>query len=131
MAIRVGINGFGRIGRNVLRAALDHPDLEIVAVNDITDAATLAHLLKFDSIHGRLDGVTHTANEIQVGSKKIRVVAERCDALAAGQPHVGQGHVVVARPVEDRRDHAEAAGIDLGHAGLACRVLLQVDAEHS
>ena len=77
MAIRVGINGFGRIGRNVLRAALDHPDLEIVAVNDITDAATLAHLLKFDSVHGRLEGVTHGGNEIQVGSKKIRVVAER------------------------------------------------------
>src|SRR5262245_5579309 len=77
MAIRVGINGFGRIGRNVLRAALDHPDLEIVAVNDITDAATLAHLLKFDSVHGRLEGVRHTASEIQVGGKKIRVVAER------------------------------------------------------
>jgi glyceraldehyde 3-phosphate dehydrogenase len=77
MAIRVGINGFGRIGRNVLRAALDRPELEIVAVNDITDAATLAHLLKFDSVHGRLEGVSHSEKEIQVGGRKIRVVAER------------------------------------------------------
>src|SRR5262249_6138570 len=50
--IRIGINGFGRIGRNVLRACLDEPALEFVAVNDITDAKTLAHLLKYDSVHG-------------------------------------------------------------------------------
>ena len=55
MAIRVGINGFGRIGRNILRAALHDKDLEFVAVNDITDAPTLAHLLKYDSILGNLD----------------------------------------------------------------------------
>jgi glyceraldehyde 3-phosphate dehydrogenase len=54
MAIRVGINGFGRIGRNVFRAAMGEPGLEFVAVNDITDAKTLAHLLKHDSIHGPL-----------------------------------------------------------------------------
>jgi glyceraldehyde 3-phosphate dehydrogenase len=77
MAIRVGINGFGRIGRNVYRAALDHPELEIVAVNDVTDAATLAHLLKFDSVHGRLEGVSHSDKEIRVGDRKVRVVAER------------------------------------------------------
>src|SRR5437016_12165437 len=52
--IRIGINGFGRIGRNVLRACLDEAALEFVAVNDITDAKTLAHLLKFDSVHGVL-----------------------------------------------------------------------------
>jgi len=55
MAIRVGINGFGRIGRNILRAALAHHDVDIVAVNDITDTATLAHLLKYDSVLGNLD----------------------------------------------------------------------------
>ena len=77
MAIRVGINGFGRIGRNVYRAALEHPEIEIVAVNDITDAATLAHLLKYDSVHGRLDGVSHGDKEIRVGDRKVRVVAER------------------------------------------------------
>ena len=54
MAIRVGINGFGRIGRNIMRAALGHDDIDFVAVNDITDAATLAHLLKYDSVHGKL-----------------------------------------------------------------------------
>ena len=52
MTIKVGINGFGRIGRNVFRAAFNDPDIEIVAVNDITDAATLAHLLKYDSVLG-------------------------------------------------------------------------------
>ena len=55
MAIRVGINGFGRIGRNILRAALHDKDLDFVAVNDITDAKTLAHLLKYDSILGNLE----------------------------------------------------------------------------
>ncbi len=56
MSIRVGINGFGRIGRNILRTALHDKDLEFVAVNDITDATTLAHLLKYDSILGNLPG---------------------------------------------------------------------------
>src|SRR5690606_5119088 len=73
MSIRVGINGFGRIGRNVLRAALAHPDLEIVAVNDVTDAKTLAHLLKYDSVHGRLDGVVAGDKEIRVGDRTVKV----------------------------------------------------------
>ena len=55
MAVKVAINGFGRIGRNVFRAALNDPEVEIVAINDITDNKTLAHLLKYDSILGRLD----------------------------------------------------------------------------
>ena len=54
MAIKVGINGFGRIGRNIMRAAMAYDDIDIVAVNDLTDAATLAHLLKYDSILGNL-----------------------------------------------------------------------------
>ena len=54
MPVKVGINGFGRIGRNILRAALGDPDIEIVAVNDITDSKTLAYLLKYDSILGNL-----------------------------------------------------------------------------
>ncbi len=53
--VKVGINGFGRIGRNVLRAALGHPDIQIVAINDLTDSKTLAHLLKYDSLLGKLD----------------------------------------------------------------------------
>jgi glyceraldehyde 3-phosphate dehydrogenase len=76
--VKVGINGFGRIGRNVFRAALNNPDVEIVAVNDLTDAHTLAHLLKYDSVHGVLDlPVEVRENTIIVGDKKIQVLAER------------------------------------------------------
>jgi glyceraldehyde 3-phosphate dehydrogenase len=76
--VRVGINGFGRIGRNVLRACLDEPDLEFVAVNDITNAATLAHLLKYDSVHGTLgEDVRANAQTLTVGRRTVRVVAER------------------------------------------------------
>jgi glyceraldehyde 3-phosphate dehydrogenase len=78
MAIRVGINGFGRIGRNVYRAALDEPGIEFVAVNDITDAETLAHLLKYDSIHGILERpVKATDGGLAVGDKTVKVLAER------------------------------------------------------
>jgi glyceraldehyde 3-phosphate dehydrogenase (phosphorylating) len=74
MSIKVGINGFGRIGRNIYRAALADPAIEIVAVNDITDPKTLAHLLKYDSILGNLPNtVTHTDNSISVDGKSIRV----------------------------------------------------------
>ena len=74
MAIKVGINGFGRIGRNVLRASLKDPNLEFVAVNDLTDPKTLAHLLKYDSILGNLSQeVTHTDNSISVGGKSFKV----------------------------------------------------------
>ena len=77
-AIRVGINGFGRIGRNVLRACLDEGGLEFVAVNDITNANTLAHLLKHDSVHGTLSRDVKAADgAIVVGGKSIKVCAER------------------------------------------------------
>ena len=78
MATRVGINGFGRIGRCVLRSALGRSDLEFVAVNDLTDARTLAHLLKYDSVHGQLaDDVTATDDVLRVGEREVRVLAER------------------------------------------------------
>jgi glyceraldehyde 3-phosphate dehydrogenase len=80
MAIRVGINGFGRIGRQVLRAAFQQgvADLEFVAINDLTDTATLAHLFAYDSVHGRYDGeVTHDADGITVDGVRIRILAER------------------------------------------------------
>ena len=79
MTVRVGINGFGRIGRNFTRAVLDSDaDIEIVAVNDLTDNATLAHLLKYDSILGRLDGqVSSTDDEIIIDGKAIKAFAER------------------------------------------------------
>ena len=74
----VGINGFGRIGRNFFRAALTSPDIEIVGINDLTDNATLAHLLKYDSILGRLGlEVSYTAETITVDGKTIKVFAER------------------------------------------------------
>ncbi len=76
MATKIGINGFGRIGRNVLRAALERSDVEVVATNDLTDTKTLAHLLKYDSILGRLHAdVTCDADSITVNGKKIRVFA--------------------------------------------------------
>ncbi|MFL6089166.1 MAG: glyceraldehyde 3-phosphate dehydrogenase NAD-binding domain-containing protein, partial [Aeromicrobium sp.] len=79
MTVRVGINGFGRIGRNFFRAVrASGADIEIVAVNDLTDNATLANLLKYDSILGRLDAdVTHDDSNIYVGDQKIVAFEER------------------------------------------------------
>jgi glyceraldehyde 3-phosphate dehydrogenase len=78
MAIKVGINGFGRIGRNVLRASLKDSNLEFVAVNDLTDPKTLAHLLKYDSVLGNLPNkVTAGADSITVDGKTIKVFAEK------------------------------------------------------
>jgi glyceraldehyde 3-phosphate dehydrogenase len=79
MAIKVGINGFGRIGRNILRASLQDKNLEFVAVNDLTDPKTLAHLLKYDSVVGNLTGheVKHEQDSISVDGHKIRVFAEK------------------------------------------------------
>ena len=80
MTIRVGINGFGRIGRQVLRAAKQQgvADIDFVAVNDLTDTLTLAHLFKYDSVHGVYDGeVTHDADSITIDGDKIRILAER------------------------------------------------------
>jgi glyceraldehyde 3-phosphate dehydrogenase len=78
MAVKVGINGFGRIGRNVFRASLGNPEIEIVAVNDLTDSKTLAHLLKYDSILGNLkNDITHADGSITVDGKTLKVFAER------------------------------------------------------
>src|SRR3982075_4642430 len=74
MPIKVGINGFGRIGRNIMRASLGNPAIEFVAVNDVTDSTTLAHLLKYDSVLGNLhQKVTHTDDSIAVDGKSFRV----------------------------------------------------------
>jgi glyceraldehyde 3-phosphate dehydrogenase len=82
MSIRVGINGFGRIGRNVFRAALANPEVEIVAVNDLTTPAMLAHLLKYDSVLGNLPNTVSAADDaILVDGKKIRVFAEKDPAV--------------------------------------------------
>jgi glyceraldehyde 3-phosphate dehydrogenase len=78
MSIKIGINGFGRIGRNFYRASYQDPDIEIVAVNDITDAKTLAHLLKYDSVLGILDAdIQHTEDTLIIDQHKIKVLSER------------------------------------------------------
>jgi len=76
MAVRVGINGFGRIGRNIMRAAMGNKDIDFVAVNDLTSAATLAHLLKYDSVLGNIDAdVQATADGIRVNKDEFKVLS--------------------------------------------------------
>jgi len=125
MAIRVGINGFGRIGRNVLRASLGDPELQFVAINDLTDAKTLAYLLKYDSVHGTLKGsVEAKDHHILVDGKSIKVLAVKdpkelpwkdlnvdiviestgrfTDREGAGK-HLSAGakHVIISAPAKD------------------------------
>jgi glyceraldehyde 3-phosphate dehydrogenase len=84
MAVKVGINGFGRIGRNVLRASLGNPEIDFVAVNDLTSPATLAHLLKYDSILGNLkNDIVAGEDFISIDGKKIKVFAQKDPALLA------------------------------------------------
>lgn len=109
MAIKVGINGFGRIGRNIYRAALGDPGIEIVAVNDITDPKTLAHLLKYDSILGNLaNKVTYTDNSISVDGKSFRVFKVK-DPAELDWPAVGAEIVVESTGIftsgKDARKH--------------------------
>lgn len=94
MATKLAINGFGRIGRNVFRAARQRqPDLEVVAINDITDPRTLAHLLQYDSLYGRLDGeVSYDDSSISIDGQRIQVTAERDPA---GIPWSAAGAEVV------------------------------------
>jgi glyceraldehyde 3-phosphate dehydrogenase len=75
--IKVAINGFGRIGRNVFKIALERKDIEIIGINDLTDTLTLAHLLKYDSTQGKFSGVTHDAENIIVHGVKVRVHSEK------------------------------------------------------
>src|SRR5207302_10810675 len=78
MATRIGINGFGRIGRTVLRASLGDPALEFVAVNDLTDARTLAYLLKYDSVHGILPATIESKQDhLMVAGKPIKILAQK------------------------------------------------------
>nr|WP_259549386.1 type I glyceraldehyde-3-phosphate dehydrogenase [Heyndrickxia oleronia] len=94
MTVKVGINGFGRIGRNVFRAALNNPEVEVVAVNDLTDANMLAHLLKYDTVHGTLEqDVTVDGDSLVVGGHKVKVLAER-DPAQLGWGDLGVDIVV-------------------------------------
>ena len=106
MASKIGINGFGRIGRMFFRAALDKPELEIVAVNDITNAATLAHLLKHDSIHGTLKHEIKTeGTSIVVDGRPIQVLAER-DPAKLPWTRLGVHAVVESTGLFTARDKA-------------------------
>jgi glyceraldehyde 3-phosphate dehydrogenase len=109
MAIKVGINGFGRIGRNVLRASLGDSDIDFVAVNDITDTKTLAHLLKYDSVLGNLEhDIQATENGIRVDTDEFRVFSVR-DPAAIPWDSVGAEIVIESTGLftkaEDARKH--------------------------
>ena len=87
MTIKVGINGFGRIGRNLLRCSMKSADIEFVAVNDLTDPATLAHLLKYDSVLGRFDGkVEARGDTLVVNDRHMKVFKERDPNNFANDP---------------------------------------------
>jgi len=106
MKIKVGINGFGRIGRNLFRAASDDPDIEFVAVNDITDSRTLAHLLKYDSVLGPFSGdVGWTQDAIVVNGHKIKVFAEK-DPAGIPWKAVGADIVIESTGKFKRKDEA-------------------------
>ncbi|MFP7297307.1 type I glyceraldehyde-3-phosphate dehydrogenase [Neobacillus niacini] len=106
MTVKVGINGFGRIGRNVFRAALNNPEMEIVAINDLTDANMLAHLLKYDTVHGTLQqDVTVDGSFLVVGNQKVKVLAER-DPAQLGWGDLGVEVVVESTGRFTKRDDA-------------------------
>ncbi len=106
MAIKVGINGFGRIGRNVLRASLNRGDIEFVAVNDITDTKTLAHLLKYDSVLGNLDADIKASDKtITVNGDEFQVFTER-DPGKIDWGSVGAEIVIEATGLFTKRDDA-------------------------
>ena len=124
MTTRIGINGFGRIGRLVLRAALSHPDVEVVAINDLMDEALLAHLLKYDSVHGTLnETVTSEAGAITVNGKKIQVTAIKDPAEIAWKD---AGADIVAECTGLFRD-ADSAGKHL--QGGARKVIISAPAK--
>lgn len=106
MTYKVAINGFGRIGRNVLRASAQQTDFEIVAINDITSAATLAHLLKYDSIFGKFEGdIEVKENAMMVNGKEIKIFAER-NPEALPWAELGIDLVVESTGIFRKRDQA-------------------------
>jgi glyceraldehyde 3-phosphate dehydrogenase len=107
MSIKVGINGFGRIGRLVFRALIGHPDLEVAGINDLMDSATMAHLLKYDSVHGKLDlEITGKNGCIEVDGKSIAVNSVK-DPATLGWGDLGVD--IVAECTGLFRDHANAS----------------------
>ncbi len=124
MTVRVGINGFGRIGRSVLRAALaTGADVEVVAVNDITDVTTLATLLEWDSISGHLPGVRTDGESIVVGERSLRVFAQRDPAL------IPWGDVGADVVIESTGRFTDADSARLHLAGGARKVIVSAPAK--
>lgn len=116
MNLKIGINGFGRIGRNIFRASYQDPNIEIVAVNDITDAKTLAHLLKYDSVLGVLDAnITFSEDAIIVNNKKVKVLSEK-DPCNLPWKKLGVSIVIEStglfRKRQDAIKHIERGGAD-------------------
>ena len=108
MAVKVGINGFGRIGRLVLRGCLNDPDLKVVAINDLTDAKTLAHLFKYDSVHGTLaEEVRSEGDELIIGDERIKVFAQR-DPAQLPWGDLGVEYVVESTGVFRTKERAMA-----------------------
>jgi len=108
MSVCVGINGFGRIGRNFFRANLKSGAVDVVAINDLTDAATLAHLLKYDSVHGTLDAdVKAEGNELVVNGQRVKVLAEK-DPAKLPWKDLGVAVVVECTGLFCKRNQAKA-----------------------
>ncbi|MBI5341990.1 MAG: type I glyceraldehyde-3-phosphate dehydrogenase [Deltaproteobacteria bacterium] len=125
MAVKVGINGFGRIGRNFFRAAYNDPALEIVAVNDITDAKTLAHLLKYDSVHGRFE------QEVGVKDSALVVAGRTVQVLAAKDPsELPWGKLGVEVVIESTGKFTEREGAEKHLKAGARRVLISAPAKN-
>jgi glyceraldehyde 3-phosphate dehydrogenase len=107
MSVKIGINGFGRIGRVFFRAALQNPEVEVVAINDLTDSATMAYLLAYDSVHGKLDmEITAKDNSIEVDGKSIAVTSEKDPANLPWDDH---GVDIVAECTGLFKDRANAS----------------------
>jgi len=107
MAVKVGINGFGRIGRNIFRTSLGDPDIDFVAVNDLTDTKTLAHLLKYDSVLGNLDHqINSTENGISVEGEEFRVFSQR-DPAAIDWESVGAEIVIESTGIFTKAEEAK------------------------
>ncbi|GEN46720.1 type I glyceraldehyde-3-phosphate dehydrogenase [Alkalibacillus haloalkaliphilus] len=107
MTVKLGINGFGRIGRRVFRAALNNDNVEVVAINDLTDANMLAHLLKYDSVHGQLaEDVEVNGDNIVVGGKEINVMSER-DPANLGWGDQGVDIVIESTGLFTKREDAQ------------------------
>nr|MBL0700291.1 aldehyde dehydrogenase [Desulfobacterales bacterium] len=107
MSVKIGINGFGRIGRVIFRAALKNSEVEVVAINDLTDSATMAYLLAYDSVHGKLDmEITAKDDSIEVDGKSIAVISEKDPANLPWNDH---GVDIVAECTGLFRDRANAS----------------------